>query len=256
MNRYPIWKYLTILLALAIGLIYALPNLYGEAPAVQISAAKATTKVEATLLQRVEGILVQHQLRSTGIFFDRHGPSATIKVRLPDTETQLKAKDALDAALNEDRSSPTYTVALNLLSASPSSLTKLHALPMYLGLDLRGGVHFLLQVDLAGALGKRLDSLANDVRSLLREKKIRHNGVSKSGQSLVLHFTSQSAAQDALAILRENTAELRWDESPSANTAGSSLIGQFIDSARQEIQDSALKQNIATLLLNQGFSYA
>lgn len=248
MNRYPFWKYLLILLALIFGLIYTLPNFFGEAPAVQISSAKATVKLESSLQKQIEVVLAQNQIKSTGILFDHLGQTATIKVRFADTDAQLKAKDILDKTLNTDAAYPTYTVALNLLSASPSWLSALHALPMYLGLDLRGGVHFLLQVDLNGALAKRLDSMANDVRSLLRDNGIRHNGISKEAQTLVLLFNGDHEAQQAKEILSKNMRELSWTESPDSSDPNvAKLVGTFTEASRQEVQESAIKQNMTTL---------
>ena len=144
MNRYPLWKYAIMAIALVVGLIYTLPNLFGEAPAVQVSSGKVTVKLDPSLAPRIEDILVKAGIKPDFVQFDGN----SVKARLTDLDAQRKAKDAIGAALNPDPSDPTYIVALNLLSRSPKWLTALHALPMYLGLDLRGGVHFLLQVDL------------------------------------------------------------------------------------------------------------
>src|SRR5690606_3848883 len=145
MNRYPLWKYLTVLAALLIGLLYTLPNFFGESPAVQIAGAKSTVKVDTATLSRVEDILAQNNITSTGAFFEQNGPAGTVRVRFDTTDVQLKAKDLIERTLNPDASNPDYTVALNLLPSSPNWLSALGAHPMYLGLDLRGGVHFLLQ---------------------------------------------------------------------------------------------------------------
>ena len=169
MNRYPIWVYVTVATAMVLGLLYTLPNFFGESPAVQVSSARATIKVDSAVLGRVEETLKKSNIAHSGIFLDTAG----VKVRLADTDTQLKAKDALVQEMNPDAGNASYTVALNLLSASPGWLTGIHALPMYLGLDLRGGVHFLLQVDMKAALTKRLESLAGDIRTQLRDKTIR-----------------------------------------------------------------------------------
>ena len=166
MNRYPLWKYITVVLALVIGFIYTLPNFFGESPAVQVSSAKATLKVDTSTLDRVASTLKEAGIENKGMTLDANG----VKVRLTDTDTQLKAKDLLEKQFNPDASNPTYVIALNLLSSSPQWLSNLGALPMYLGLDLRGGVHFLLQVDMKAALTKRLDSTSADLRSLMRDK--------------------------------------------------------------------------------------
>ena len=181
MNRYPLWKYVILAVALIIGLLYAGPNLYGEAPAVQVSSAKVTVKVDPALVTRVEQTLADAKVAPDFVQFD----GASIKVRLGDTDTQKRAKDAISAALNPDPTNPSYIVALNLLSRSPAWMAKLHALPMYLGLDLRGGVHFLMQVDMKAALTKKADAMTGDIRTQLRDKNIRHAGISREGNLAV-----------------------------------------------------------------------
>jgi preprotein translocase subunit SecD len=169
MNRYPLWKYLTILVALWIATIYTLPNFFGEAPAVQVSAGKATTKVDHSMVTRMEQVLAEHQLVAEAIQFDGH----SVKARFASTDAQIKARDAIDHALNGDPADPTHVVALNLLPRTPAWLQALHAAPMYLGLDLRGGVHFMLQVDMPAALTKHAEAVAGDARTTLRDKNIR-----------------------------------------------------------------------------------
>jgi preprotein translocase subunit SecD len=179
MNRYPLWKYVLVGLALLFGLVYTLPNFFGESPAVQVSSAKATLKIDASTRERVASTLQAAGIANSGIFLDSNG----VKVRLLTNDTQLQAKDVLEKQFNPDSSDPQYVIALNLLSSSPQWLTKLHALPMYLGLDLRGGVHFLLQVDMPGALTKRLDSIGADLRTLLRDNNVRHAGIDREGRA-------------------------------------------------------------------------
>ena len=173
-----------VVVALLIGVLYTLPNFFGEAPAVQVSSAKVVVKVDSTTLSRVE-----EALKGAGIAADLITLDGTsIKARFGNTETQLKAKDALQKALNPDMGNAGYVVALNLLSRSPTWLTSLGAVPMYLGLDLRGGVHFMLQVDMQAALTKRAESLSGDVRTTLREKNIRHSGINRNGQTIEVRF--------------------------------------------------------------------
>lgn len=241
MNRYPLWKYIVILVALAIGIIYTLPNFFGEAPAVQVSSAKATVKVDLSMQKRVEEVLAQSQLQPDGVFFDLSGQSGSVKARFRTTDEQLKAKDALTRALNPDPADPTYVVALNLLSGSPRWLTAMHALPMYLGLDLRGGVHFLLQVDMKGAVDKKLDSLSGDARTLLRDKNIRHGGIDRDGARLIVRFGSAADGDRARAVLADSLREL------SFTMDGNNVVGTFTDAARKAVQDAAVKQNITTL---------
>ncbi|MBI1773614.1 MAG: protein translocase subunit SecD, partial [Burkholderiales bacterium] len=174
MNRYPLWKYILILIALVFGAIYTVPNFFGESPAVQVSSAKATVKVESDMTSRVEKALQQAGLKSKDIFYENNGVQGTVRARFEDVDTQFKAKSALEKALNADPTDLTYTLAFNLLSNTPKWLQRLHALPMYLGLDLRGGAHFLLKVDTSAVLNKRLTSLQSNVRSVLKDKEIRH----------------------------------------------------------------------------------
>src|SRR5579864_354649 len=246
MNRYPLWKYVVMLVALVIGLVYTLPNFFGEAPAVQVSSGKATVKLDSTTLSQVEAALASAQIKPAAITFDNSQTNANIRVRLVDTDTQLRVKDLLQKSLNADPTDPQFIVALNLQSASPSWLTALRALPMYLGLDLRGGVHFLLQVDMAGALNKKLDSDASDVRTLLRDKNIRDGGVNRVNQSVVVNFADTDTANAALKLLNTGFTELQWATQPGQD-GGLQLVGTFTPAVQKTVEDSALKQNITTL---------
>ena len=147
MNRYPIWKYAIILVALVVGVLYTLPNFFGEAPAVQVSSAKSTVKIDATTQARVQQVLDAAGIQPELIALDVN----SVKVRLDSPDTQLRARDAIQRALAPNPDDAPYVVALNLLSNTPRWLTANKAAPMYLGLDLRGGVHFLMQVDMKAA---------------------------------------------------------------------------------------------------------
>ena len=241
MNRYPWWKYAMLALALVVGLIYTLPNLFGEAPAVQISSGKATVKVDAALVPRVEQALQAAQIQADFVLLDGN----SVRARFSDTDTQLKAKDVIAKAVNADPANPDYIVALNLLSRSPKWLTALHALPMYLGLDLRGGVHFLMQVDMQAALEKRAEGSSGDIRSLLREKNIRHAGISRSGQAIEVRFRDTAARDAARALLVESFADLQWSDIGSAGDLA--LSGRLSEQAARTVQEQALRQNITTL---------
>jgi preprotein translocase subunit SecD len=245
MNRYPLWKYVVMVVALAIGLLYTLPNFYGEAPAVQVSSGKATIKLDAGTLAQVETALQANQVTPDDITFDTSSNNANIRVRLKDTDTQLRVKDLLQKTLNADPSDPQYVVALNLQSASPRWLTALHALPMYLGLDLRGGVHFLLQVDMTGALTKKLDSDASDARTLLRDKGLRDGGVNRVDQSVVANFADQDTAEDARKLLASSVSELQW--ATRSGNGGYQVVGTFAPAVQKAVEDAALKQNLTTL---------
>jgi preprotein translocase subunit SecD len=241
MNRYPLWKYIVVAVALVIGVLYTLPNFFGETPAVQVSPIRATIKSDDKLLQQVAAVLDKNGISSQGAFLDTNG----VKVRLPDTDTQLKARDVLEHAFNPKVDDAQYVVALNLLSASPKWLTSIHALPMYLGLDLRGGVHFLLQVDLQGALTKRLDATSADIRTLLRDKNIRHAGIGREDQRLVIRFRENDYRNQARAALMDSQADLNFVEQTVSGDPA--LVGNFKPEAIKRIQEFAVKQNITTL---------
>jgi preprotein translocase subunit SecD len=241
MNRYPLWKYIVVAVALVIGVLYTLPNFFGETPAVQVSPIRATIKSDDKLLQQVAAVLDKNGISSAGAFLDTNG----VKVRLPDTDTQLKARDVLEHAFNPKADDAQYVVALNLLSASPKWLTSIHALPMYLGLDLRGGVHFLLQVDLQGALTKRLDATSADIRTLLRDKNIRHAGIGREDQRLVIRFRENDYRSQARAALMDSQADLNFVEQTVSGDPA--LVGNFKPEAIKRIQEFAVKQNITTL---------
>ncbi|MGB4672886.1 MAG: protein translocase subunit SecD [Azovibrio sp.] len=241
MNRYPLWKYITVAVALLIGFIYALPNFFGEAPAVQVSSNRATLKVDAGILPRIEDILQQAQVAADGIFVEPNG----IKIRLKDGDAQLKAKDALEKALNPDPANADYVIALNLLTASPKWLTHIGALPMYLGLDLRGGVHFLLQVDMPGAQAKRLDSISADLRTLLRDKNVRHAGIDREGDRIVINFRDAGTRDKARAAIAADMADLSLVEQDDAGSLR--LVATLKPEALVKLREYAIKQNINTL---------
>jgi len=228
-------------LALTFGLLYTLPNFFGEAPAVQVSGAKATVKVDQEIAQRVDRALELSSLKNDGAKIE----GASIRVRLPDTDTQLKARDAIEKALNADPQDPRYVVALNLISSSPAWLTSMRALPMYLGLDLRGGVHFLLQVDMPAAVSKRLDVLMGDTRTLLRDKSLRHAGISRSAQGIEIRFRDQDTREKSRALLNTQLADLNWIEATLGGEAA--LVGTLRPEAEKRVRDYAVKQNITTL---------
>ncbi len=241
MNRYPVWKYAIILIALVVGGLYALPNVFGESPAVQVSAAKSTQKLDAALLTRVEAALQAANVTADALALDE----TSLRARFSSTDMQLKAKDALQKALNPDASDPSYVVALNLLSRSPAWLTALHASPMYLGLDLRGGVHFMLQVDMQSALTKRAEALAGDIRSALREKSIRHSGISRNGEAIEIRFKDAATAEAARRLVQDQFQDLATVE--TADGTEVRMVATIQPVAARRVQEQALKQNITTL---------
>jgi preprotein translocase subunit SecD len=235
MNRYPLWKYLLIFIALAAGLLYTLPNFYGESPAVQVLPLRSSLKADAALLARVDEALQAAQLKPEVLTLD----ATSIKARFADTDTQIRAKDVLQGQLGED-----YMVALNLLSRSPQWLASF-ASPMYLGLDLRGGVHFLMQVDMQGALDKALESASGDIRSTLREAKIAYSGVTRDGGAVTVKFRDEAARAKGEAELKQRFGGLEFRTREEGREF--LLLGQLRQQEQLRIQDAAVQQNLVTL---------
>lgn len=248
MNRYPLWKYIVIVVALVIGLVYTLPNFYGESPAVQVSSGKATVKVTEQTLKTVEDLLRNADLHPNGIFFEQGAQQNTVRVRFEPTEAekQLQAREVLEKALNQNREDPAYVVALNLTPNTPQWLLSIRALPMYLGLDLRGGVHFLLQVDMRAAITKRAEATLADLRTQLRDKRIRHTGMNRVGNVVEVSFASEEERARANDLLRNTQPDLVLSL-PEASAAPYLLRAELSQKAVQNVQSYALKQNISTL---------
>ncbi|KQU67810.1 MULTISPECIES: protein translocase subunit SecD [unclassified Rhizobacter] len=241
MNRYPWWKYAILAIALVVGLLYTLPNVFGEAPAVQISSGKPTLKLDSSMTQRVSQVLATAGIQPDFVEFD----GSSVRARFSDLDTQAKAKDAINRALNPNENDPSYIVALNLLSRSPHWLSAIHALPMYLGLDLRGGVHFLMQVDMKSALTKKAEALTGDIRTLLRDKNLRHAGISRDGNTVDVRFRDRETVNAARALLTDQLPDLQWTETPDGTETR--LSGALKPEAARRVQDAAIKQNITTL---------
>ena len=241
MNRYPWWKYALLGVALLVGLLYTLPNFYGEAPAVQVSAGKATVKVDNATVARVQQALQAANVNADFVQFDGN----SVRARFADTDTQIKAKDTISKALNPDPADPRYIVALNLVPQTPSWLRKLHAAPMYLGLDLRGGVHFLMEVDMRAAVKQAVDTYASDSRTALREKRIRFAGITRETNGLSIMLPDAATAATAQNLLADRMAAVVWTTEPGAE--GVRLIGSLSPKAIADIQAQALQQNIDTL---------
>jgi preprotein translocase subunit SecD len=248
MNRYPLWKYITVLVAVVIGLIYTLPNFYGESPAVQVSSAKATVKVDNALMGSIEQTLADAKIPTAGVYYEQNGPLGTIRARFTSTDQQLQARDLIDKTLNTVPGDPRYTVALNLLPASPEWMRGLgwfEPKPMYLGLDLRGGVYFLLQIDMQGALTARYDSLAADVRTVLRDQDVRGATVERAGQAVAATFTDADSRDKGMSVLRTRLPDLQFTE--HEDNGKPQLVGALSPASITRVQESALSQNISTL---------
>jgi preprotein translocase subunit SecD len=236
MNRYPAWKYVIIVFTLTVGVIYTIPNFFGESPAVQVSPARATATVNSELLTRIEDGLTAANISIDASYLDQTG----VKVRFGDTDTQLRAKDTLQRELGDD-----YVVALNLLSNSPRWMAEINALPMYLGLDLRGGVHFLLQVDMDSALTKSADSYAQELRQLMRSEGVRYSRIARDGQTVRVSFRDEEMRDEAVPVLRQNVVDLNFR---SADTGGEyRIVAALRPEVEQRIREFALEQNIQTL---------
>jgi len=241
MNRYPWWKYAALVVVLVVAALYTLPNFFGEAPAVQVSSARAGQRLDDGVVVRVEQALTAAGLRAEAVQFD----GQTLKARFDSTDAQIKARDAIERALNPDPAQPTHVVALNLLPRTPAWLQALHAQPMYLGLDLRGGVHFLLQVDMAAAVDKRLAALVGEVRTVLRDRGVRHGGVRREGSALIVRARDADTARAAADTLAREFPDLASTE--RADGAETLLVLTLRPEAVRRVQEQALKQNILTL---------
>ena len=241
MNRYPVWKYAIIVIALLLGVIYTLPNFFGEAPAVQVSSSKVMFKVDTSTLSKVEEALKVGGVPASLIALE----GTSIRARFETTDAQLKAKDLIQKALVPDAADPAYVVALNLISRSPNWLTALHSAPMYLGLDLRGGVHFMLQVDMKAALTQKMEALAGDIRVTLREKDVRHGGISRNGQSIEIRLRDSAQVDAAKGVLSGQFPDLLTVESTEGTEFKLALT--IKPEAARKVQEQALKQNITTL---------
>jgi preprotein translocase subunit SecD len=236
MNRYPLWKYLLVLVVFILGLIYTLPNFYGESPAVQVLPLRANLKADSALLQRVDDALKAANLNAEGVALDL----TSVKARFNNTDSQLKAKDVLQAQLGDD-----YMVALNLLSRSPQWLTAMNARPMYLGLDLRGGVHFLLQIDMKGALDKAMEAASGDMRSILRDQNIAYSGVSRDGRVVTVKFRDADTRSKGAVELKQRFGGLAFNDKNEGNEI--LLLATLKPEEEKRIQESAVQQNLITL---------
>lgn len=241
MNRYPVWKYAILVIVLLVGTLYTLPNFFGEAPAVQVSAVKSSVKVDAALQQRVEEVLKAAEVPTVSVNLE----GTSLRARLEKQEDQEKAKYTIQKALVPDESDPSYVVALNRISLSPKWLTSIRAMPMYLGLDLRGGVHFMLQVDMQAALTKKAESYAGDLRTLLRDKNIRHGGISRDGQAVEVRLRDEATLAAARNLVSDQFPDLVATSVPDGSEF--KLRATIKPEATRRVQEQALKQNMVTL---------
>ncbi|SDG14235.1 MULTISPECIES: protein translocase subunit SecD [unclassified Duganella] len=245
MNRYPVWKYILIAVAILLGALYTVPNYFGESPAVQVTSGKSTVKMTSDMTAKVADVLAKAGIANNGIAYDGTGNYASVRVRFDTPDTQFHAKSVLEKGLNTDAEDPTYLVALNLQADTPKWMQRLHALPMYLGLDLRGGVHFLMQVDAEGVLTKRVQGMQTAARVSLRDKNVRHAGIEKVGNTVEIKFRDDATRQKAKDVLNATMADLQFTDSGD----GSELktVMSLKPAALKQTIDDGVKQNISTL---------
>ncbi len=237
MNRYPIWKYTLIALAILVSALYAVPNLFGEVEAVQVAGARASAKVDAALRAKLEEALKGANVAVSGV--EQEGEM--LRFLVADGDTQLKARDVIQKNV-----APGYVVALNSVSKSPHWLQAIGSKPMYLGLDLRGGVHFLLQVDMQAAKKKFVERNLGDVRTNLRDKKIYYSGLAKEGdERIVVRFREPDQKAAALKALTEAMPDLAIREQDIGGE--SALIATIKPEVVKREQDTTVQQNIQTL---------
>ena len=246
MNRYPLWKYLLILVVLLFGVLYTLPNFFGDSPALQITSGKATVKLSPDVVSQVTDVLKKGGLQSDNVFFEPVGNQGAIRVRFNDINTQFKAKSLLETQLNlADPTDPVYLVAFNLLPNTPHWLQTMHAFPMNKGLDLRGGVHFLMQVDTKALLNKRLQGIQGATRTLLRDKNVRHAGISRNGDAIEILFRDAATRTLARETMASQMPDLALDDAVDGSDL--KLVMTLRPEALKLTQEDGVKQNITTL---------
>jgi len=245
MNRYPVWKYVLIVLVLLFGALYTIPNFFGESPAVQISSAKATIKLGPDAVALASQALEKAGVHADNVFYENLGNNGTVRVRFASTDLQFKAKTVLEQALNRDPLDPNYLVAFNLLPNTPIWLQSLHALPMYLGLDLRGGVHFLMQVDTKAVIAKRIQGVQTGVRALLVEKHIRFAGITRDGDAIDIRVRDQEIRDAVRAVLSAQISDLTLVDAADAD--GLKVRATLSPVALKRTLEEAVQQNISTL---------
>ena len=245
MNRYTIGKYIVIALVVLLGALYTAPNYFGQTPALQVTSGKSTVKVTHALATQVEELLKKENIKTEGVAVDGSGLHTSVRARFADTDTQFKGRLALEKGLNPDPNDPTYIVTVNLVSNTPQWMQALHALPMYLGLDLRGGVHFLMQVDTKAALTKRVQGMQAAIKSQLRDKNVRHAGIERQGDTIVVKFREDAVRQQAKAVIQEQQPDLNVADATEGDELR--LVASLKPAALKATLDNGVQQNIATL---------
>jgi preprotein translocase subunit SecD len=244
MNRYPLWKYILILAAVLLGLLYTAPNYFADSPALQVTTGKATAKVNSDTATLVAEALKRDGIAAESVSLEGAGDTSAVRARFASTDAQFKAKLALERDLNRDPTDPDYIVTVNLAKNTPMWMQKLGAQAMNLGLDLRGGVHFLLQVDAKATQETRIKGIQAAARSQLRDQNVRHAGIERIGDRIEITFRDAETRAKARSVLGQN-ADLAFAE--AANGTDLKLVVTLKPDALQRVVEEGVKQNITTL---------
>jgi len=245
MNRYPLWKYILILVAVLLGLLYTAPNYFGDSPALQVTTSKATVKVTSDTVSKVADALKRDGIPVDGVSLQGSGDSSSVRARFATPDIQFKAKAALERDLNRDPTDPDYIVTVNLVKNTPAWMQAINAKPLNLGLDLRGGVHFLLQVDAKAVQETRIKGVLTSVRSELREKNVRHAGIDRVGNNVEIKFRDDATRAQARSVLASQNPDLAFAE--AADGTDLKLIVTLKPEALQRVVEEGVKQNISAL---------
>ncbi|MFC5513040.1 protein translocase subunit SecD [Massilia jejuensis] len=245
MNRYPVWKYILIAVTLLLGALYTAPNYFGESPALQITTGKTTVKITSETAARVTDVLKREGVPANQVTLEGEGNSAAVRARFGTTDAQFKAKLALERQLNRDAADPDYIVTVNLVKNTPPWMQALHAKSMNLGLDLRGGVHFLLQVDSKAVLDTKVKGTQASVRSILRDKNVRHSGIERSGNTVEVSFRDAETRAAARAALASQSQDLAFADAADGSTL--KLLVTLKPEALKRTVEEGVNQNITTL---------
>jgi preprotein translocase subunit SecD len=245
MNRYPVWKYILIAVTLLLGALYTAPNYFGESPALQVTTGKTTVKITSDTTSRVADVLKREGVPANQVTLDGSGNSTAVRARFTTTDAQFKAKLALERQLNRDPADPDYIVTVNLVKNTPAWMQALRALPMNLGLDLRGGVHFLLQVDSKAVLETKMKGTQASVRSILRDKNVRHAGIERVGNTVEVSFRDEATRAAARAALSNQVQDLAFAD--AADGTDLKLLVTLKPEALKRTVEEGVNQNITTL---------
>ena len=245
MNRYPLWKYILILVAVLLGLLYTAPNYFGDSPALHVTTGKQTVHINSDTTRQIAAILQRDKLAADDVVLEGAGDTSAVRARFATPDAQFKAKAALEHELNRDPADPDYIVTVDLVKNTPLWMQKLRALPMNLGLDLRGGVHFMLQVDTKSVADDRVKAIQSSARALLREQNVRHAGIDKVGDHVEIRFRDAATRDQARNVLARQSPDLQFAD--AADGTDLKLIVTLKPDALQALIEQGVKQNISTL---------